>query len=153
MATSAFGISYDVPYSSPNFSSANPYTSAVVDQSYQFGDWITGRMADKQAAQNQAFLDTKEFQRNEYSAQQQRAFEEYMDSTKVQRAMKDLEAAGLNPWLAVQSAGFGGSTPTGAAASSSAGQVSAHGSSPGSSLGSAAFGLAMLIKTIAKVVK
>ena len=126
---------------------------AVVDTDYQFGDWITGRMANKQATESQALMDAKEWQRNEYSAAQQRAFEEYMDSTRVQRSMKDLEAAGLNPWLAVQSAGFGSSTPSGAAASSSAGQVASGGSSPGQTFGSTAVGLALLIKTIAKVLK
>lgn len=41
-----------------------------------------------------------------------RAFEEYMDSTKYQRAVKDLEKAGLNPWLAIQSGVSGSAAGT-----------------------------------------
>lgn len=125
-----------------------------VDTDYQFGDWITGRTAQKQALENQSRLDYAEFVRNEYSAKQQRDFEEYMDSTRVQRAMHDLKAAGLNPWLAVQSAGFGGSVPSGAAASSSAGQVASGGSSsPGAAIGATALGIAALVKLVAKLIK
>lgn len=46
-----------------------------------------------------------------------RAWELYLDSTKYQRAVKDLEAVGLNPWLAVQNglngSNAGSSTSTG----------------------------------------
>lgn len=127
---------------------------ATVNTSYDFGDWITGRSFQKQMATNQANLDWAEYVRNTASAREQRAWEEYMSNTQVQRAMADLKAAGLNPWLAVQSAGFGGSVPSGATASSSAGQVSSGGgTSPGSAIGATAAGLAMLIKVLSKVLK
>lgn len=133
---------------------SNPLTGpAYVDTTYQFGDWISGKTSAKQAAENQARADYAEYLRNEASAKSQRDFEEYMDSTKVQRAMADLKAAGLNPWLAVQSAGFGGSTPAGAVANSSAGQINPGTGTVGSTLAGTAVGLAAILKVVAKFLK
>lgn len=120
---------------------------------YHFGDFLSGayNSARQQAAQNNA--DYAEWVRNEYSAAQQRAFQEYMDSTKTQRAMADIQAAGLNPWLALQSSGLGGAVPAAASASSSAGQMSSPNSSPGSSMASTALAFAALVKVIAAIAK
>ena len=41
-----------------------------------------------------------------------RAWSEYMDATATQRRVKDLEAAGLNPWLAVQNGVSGSGMPS-----------------------------------------
>lgn len=52
--------------------------------------------------------------RNEFLASQSaRAWDKMMDDSKVQRSMKDYEAAGLNPYLLINSGSVGGgSSPT-----------------------------------------
>lgn len=149
------GATFDQMQQKYNSADAVLNGPASIDTSYTFGDWITGRMADKERMQNQANLDYAEFVRNQASAREQRSWEEYMSNTQVQRSMKDLQAAGLNPWLAVQNAGFGGSVPQGAAASSSAGQVASGSgvSSPGSILAGTAVGLAAILKVVSKFLK
>lgn len=54
---------------------------------------------------------------NAEEAQKQRDFEEWMSSTAYQRQVKDMQAAGVNPAMAMQTSG-GAATPSGASASS-----------------------------------
>lgn len=78
--------------------------------------------SNKSDAQIQLFSDTLAYQRNSAEAQKQRDFEERMSNTSYQRAIADMQAAGINPALAYQQGGA--STPSGAAASAPSGKMS-----------------------------
>lgn len=79
-------------------------------------------------------LESMSFQNafNAEQAQIQRDYEERLANTSYQRAVKDLRAAGLNPYLAYSQGGA--STPSGYAASSATGVASKSGSIYGSIL-------------------
>lgn len=88
-------------YSSKEDASANPFSS-----------WIAGQTG---SALTPAEKEANAFTADE--AQKQRDWEEYMSNTAYQRQVKDMQAAGVNPAMAMSSSG-GASTPSGSAASS-----------------------------------
>lgn len=80
---------------------------------FDLGSSMQGRIADRAAQKaSEAY--------NAEQAQIQRDFEERMDNTKYQRAIKDLAAAGFSPLALLQNAPS--SAPSGSAASYSAAQ-------------------------------
>lgn len=78
-----------------------------------------------------------------------RAWDLYMDSTKVQRMVDDIKAAGLNPWLAIQSGLSGGSTATTAGSGSSARAVYSGNNKKGNAVQSIAMFMAASAKLLA----
>lgn len=60
---------------------------------------------------------------NASEAQKQRDFEKMMSDTSYQRAVEDMEKAGLNPAMLYQSGGNGAGTPSGASADATSGRA------------------------------
>lgn len=95
------------------------------------GDFANNIMNDLRGinAENSAYQHNLDLQHdaqkfNSEEAQKSRDWEKMMSDTAIQRQMADLEAAGLNPWLALSGGINGASSGSGAVASSSANGVS-----------------------------
>lgn len=88
------------------------FNSAQASMANQFTEGMWQRSADWNEAmwERQAEFNARE-------AQKQRDWQEHMAGTQYQRAVGDMQAAGLNPILAVTNSGVGTSVPGGAAAS------------------------------------
>lgn len=117
-----------------NQNSANNANNIAADriaQQYQFNaaqaamaNEFTSSMWDKSAAWNEMMYD-RMMQFNHNEAQLNRDWQKEMMSTAYQRAVKDMEKAGLNPILAVTGGGI--STGAGSGSAASVGSTSMSG--------------------------
>lgn len=113
------------------------YGHMVAKPVYGFGDFITGRYAQKQQAYAQSILDKK------YEAEQLASARAY-ENSEVQRRVADMKKAGLNPyWLTSLSSAQGVSDSS----SRSNAKDSSHLS--GSSANSVGRDVLSLLKTLA----
>lgn len=126
---------YEMPVGSDNYSIPGLQHGGFMSKFGQFlglgsEDVYERRMAAENQAYERASIDSA------------RAWSEYMDNTQVQRRVKDIQAAGLNPWLAVQNGISGSGAP-----SVDTGGSAQHSQSSGQSKS----GLSMLLLALAKI--
>lgn len=95
-------------FNSAMMTNANEYNTGMWEKAAQWNE----QMWEKQAKFNAE------------QAQIQRDWQTQMANTQYQRAVKDMEGAGLNPILAVTGGGVNGSVPSGAVASVGGAQMS-----------------------------
>lgn len=100
-----------------NLANQYAYNSGAAAEANNF----TQQMWNQAAAYNTDMFE-RQMAFNSEQAEINRRFQKEMDSTKYQRAIKDMKAAGLNPILAVTS-GIGASGASGSTASVSAPQM------------------------------
>lgn len=76
-----------------------------------FGDKISDALGfTNYKADYQEYLNEQNREYERASVLSARAWDEYMDSTKYQRAFQDLKKAGANPWLLLQNGGVSAGT-------------------------------------------
>lgn len=149
MASTALQQSNSVPeFEDPyNFQAEGEETNEMLRQYGLDSSGLIGRIGDLMglgvAKREEARLlaDDRAYERQ--SINSARAWSEYMDNTQFQRRAADLEAAGLNPWLAVQNGISGSGAP-----SADTGGSAQHQTKSGQSKTA----LGMLLLALAKIV-
>ena len=85
------------------FYKENGFTGTQIDPNNmlsKIANWFIGDV-DSAKKMYESYLNNVNIRNEARATQSARAWEEYMDSTKYQRAFQDLEKAGLNPYLLV----------------------------------------------------
>lgn len=121
---------------------ASDYTMGTYNPGNMFErmvDWMSGHDRKYDYETGQSLLD-KQFELDA---------NEYLDSTKYQRLVNDLKAAGLNPWLALNG---GGMTATSQSVSGSGQSRSSNQKSGNNGFIGSALKIGMLIKILASIV-
>lgn len=106
-------------YSTAENSKFLDVSAGAVLNNFFTGSLDYARELEQMAFQNQFNAEQASIERqfNATEAFKNRQFQEYLSNTAYQRGAEDMKKAGLNPYLAYNTA-FGASTPSGATASS-----------------------------------